>query len=175
MSLAARVENYLCQAHINYDVIHHRFTDSAYDSACAAHLTVSNVVKAVLLKQNQTGQYLIAAIPASNKLNIDWVNAELQGNFSLAEEHEIAAQFPDCVLGAIPGLAQAHKIDLIWDDQLERQRELYFEAGNHQELIHISPVEFKWLFKNHAHSVISLPAENYSQYHTDEMRGADSH
>ena len=171
MSLLPNLENYLCQAHIDYDVIRHGFTNNAYDSACAAHLPVSNVVKAIMLKRHLADEYVIAAIPAGNKLKIGWVNKELNRDFIIAEELDLAAQFPDCVLGAVPGLAQAYNMEVIWDDQLSEQSNLYFEAGNHEELIHLSRQQFAPIFNQYAHSVISLPAESYSLYHADVMRG----
>ena len=173
MSIAPRLYNYLNQAQVDYDVLAHGFTESAYDSACVSRLPSSNVVKAVLLKDrfgSSNPHYVIAAIPAGNKLKIPWVNQELQRDLVLAEEVELASLFPDCLLGAVPAMAQAYNIQLIWDDQLARQPELYFEGGNHEELIHIHGDQFPPLFDAYPHTVISLPAESYSIYHADEIR-----
>ncbi|MEE8056466.1 MAG: YbaK/EbsC family protein [Pseudomonadales bacterium] len=171
MTLSPRIESYLSQAHVDFDVIHHGFTENAYDSACAAHLPVSNVVKGVVLRERDQHHYVIAAIPASNKLKIPWINKELKRDFILAGEIELAAQFPDCVLGAVPAIGQAYDSDIIWDNQLAQQAELYIEAGSHEELIHIGKSQFTQLFQQYHHSTISLPAESYSLYHADEIRG----
>lgn len=171
MTLPATIGTFLQQARIDYQVISHNFTENAYDSACAAHLPTSNVIKAVLLKDHRASHYLLAIIPASNKLNLDWINAELEQNLLLADEMELAARFPDCAMGAVPAIGQAYNLELIWDDQLAQQPSLYFEAGNHLELVHISKADFKQLFKSCRHSVISLPAEHYSIYHSNPSSG----
>lgn len=158
MSISTHQKSYLDQAHVHYDVISHAVTTSALQSAQAARLPISNVVKAVILKDQKTGDYVIAAIPASNKLKISWVNSEINRKLEMADETELTQLFPDCLLGAVPGFGQAYQLDIIWDDQLQQQRNLYFEAGNHQELIHISKQQFIDLFASQPHSVISLPA-----------------
>jgi Ala-tRNA(Pro) deacylase len=161
MAIAPSIETYLSKVHVNYDLVMHAVTDSALHSAQAAHVPTSNVVKAILLKDQSDEGYVMAAIPASNKLRVAWVNVEIGRHLVLAGENELRTLFPDCVLGAIPGFGQAYNLDLIWDDQLEQQRELYFEAGNHQELIHISKKQFIKLFRDLPHSVISLPADSF--------------
>lgn len=171
MSLSPCIERYLHQTHVEFDIVQHRFTDNAYDTACSAHLPISNVVKAIVLRDQSHPHYVIAAIPASNKLKISWVNSELNRDLVLAEEIELASQFPDCALGAISAIGQAYNLDIIWDDQLSQQPNLYIEGGNHEELVHLKKQQFIELFKHYPHSVISLPAESYSIYHADEIRG----
>ncbi len=179
MSVSPCLEKYLHNEHVSYDVISHAFTDNAYDTACSARVPISNVVKAVVLKdrkptmQNRTQQssFVVAAIPASNRLKMSWVNQELERDLVLADEIELAACFADCALGAIPGVGQAFDMDMIWDDQLGQQPNLYFEAGDHEQLIHMDKKQFEQLFHTYPHGVISLPSESYSVYHADEIRG----
>lgn len=170
MSVAHCLENYLCQAHVEYDVVHHSFTNNAYDSACSAHVPISNMVKAVMLRERDCEQYVLATAPACNKLKLPWINKELHRDLILAEEQELSSRFPDCTLGAVPGFGQAYGLETIWDDQLAAQPNLYFEAGDHEDLIHIDKQQFSLLFGQLPHSVISLPVDNYSIYHADELR-----
>lgn len=171
MSIAHCLENYLSRKDVDYRVVSHGFTQSAYDSANAAHVPSRQVVKAILLKDTRSGQHVMALIPASNKLKLLWVNQEFQSDLMLAGESEIAARFPDCVLGAVPGFGQAYDVPLIWDEQLSEQDRLYFEAGSHKDLIEISRGDFKRLFEQHPHTVISLAHESYALFHADELRG----
>ena len=171
MSVAHYLEDYLSDAQVDYKVISHARTQTAFDSAHSAHIPTSNVVKAILLRERHSSRYLMALIPASNKLKLSWVNEALKKDLELAQEEEIASQFTDCELGAIPGFGQAYDISLIWDDELGRQPQLYFEAGSHEELIQIDNNEFGLLFEEYAHGVISLSYENYSALHADEIRG----
>ncbi len=171
MSVSSHLEKYLGQANANYDIVHHGFTNNAYDSACSARLPASDVVKAVLLKDQMDGKFVMAAIPASNKVNLTWVNRALNRFLAFASEDDIADQFPDCMPGAVPGMAQAYNLEMIWDNRLMERTDLYFEAGNHEELVHIQKDQFTQLFKHQPHDVISIPKVQYSFYHTDALRG----
>lgn len=170
MPVSARVENYLIQANVDYQVVHHNFSHNAQGSASAAHVPLSKVMKSVLLKETLSDRFVLAIIPARNKLKIPWVNNELNRNLAIADEIQLAFQFPDCILGAVPAIGQAYNMDIIWDEQLASQPDLYFEGGDHQELIHITKAQFSKLFQPHPHSLISLPSDSYSLYHADEIR-----
>jgi Ala-tRNA(Pro) deacylase len=171
MSVSHCLENYLCQAHVEYQVVPHRYTESAYDSARSAHVPTASVVKAIMLRDRRDHHFVMALIPSSHKLKTLWVMQELGSDLVLAKEGEFGGLFPDCVLGAIPGFGQAYNMHLIWDDELARQDQLYFEAGDHEGLIKIGQLVFRQLFEEHPHGVISMPYENYSLFHMDEVRG----
>ncbi len=171
MSIAHCLENYLGEAQVSYNLIAHGHTESAYDSARSAHIPTASVVKAVLLRNRGDGRYVLALLPAGNRLKLPWASRELEADLILAKEAELADVFPDCATGAIPGFGQAYDMDLIWDDELSAQAELFFEAGDHEELIKIDQAEFQSLFGPYPHAGISLHHESYAQYHADEIRG----
>ncbi len=170
MLVAPRIENYLNETHTNYDVVHHGFTNTAYDSACSAHLSSKSVVKAVILRDTDDGKYVVAVIPASHKLKLSWVDRELNRRMELAEEIDMPQLFDDCLLGAIPGFAQAYGIELIWDDRLSTQSNLYFESGSHQDLIRITNKQFTTLFKFYPHATISTEKTHFWGDHSDVER-----
>ena len=172
MSISPSVQTYLENAHISYDLVHHGFSQSTYDAACSAHVPISNVIKSLVLRDRKTGHYVIAMMPATHKLKLTWTNQSLGRDLILAQEHELQELMPDCMLGAIPALGQAYGLDVIWDSELKEQKELYFEGGDHEELIHITPEEFRMLFAEECEAIISVPTENYSMYHSDELRGS---
>jgi Ala-tRNA(Pro) deacylase len=168
MSMSHCLESYLRIADVEYDVVAHGPTQSAYDSARAAHLPAAEVVKSVLLKDKCSDRYVMALLPASHRLKLRWVNAVLGCELMLAAEPEIDKKFPDCASGAVPGFGQAYLLEMIWHEELGRCSELYFEAGSHEELIHIGHAEFEELFHPHAHGVIGLSSEIYSVLYADE-------
>ncbi len=171
MSISHCLQNYLGEAQVSYNTTLHGHTESAYDSACAAHVPTANVVKALLLRDRRGGRYVLALMPASNKLKLPWASRELAADLVLATEAELSDVFPDCEAGAIPGFGQAYDMDLLWDDELSDQAQLYFEGGDHEALVEIKQDEFQALFGAYPHAAISLPHENYAQYHADEIRG----
>ncbi len=170
MSIAHSLEDYLYYTQVNYYQITHEFTENAYDSALSAHVPIASVVKAVVLRNRCSDRFVMVLIPASNKLKLHWVNRALRRDLVLASEAEIASLFPDCLLGAVPGFGQAYDMELLWDDALANQAELFFEAGNHEDLIMIDQLEFSRLFEKHPHGVFSLSNVDYARLHADEVR-----
>jgi Ala-tRNA(Pro) deacylase len=171
MSIAHRLEDYLYYTQIHYQRVPHAFTETTYDSALSANLPLASVVKAVVLRDRCSDRFVMVLIPASNKLKLLWINRALRSDLVLAGEAEIASLFPDCVLGAVPGFGQAYDVELLWDETLAKQSELFFEAGNHEDLIEINQLEFKRLFEEHLHGVFSLSNEDNLILHADEIRG----
>ena len=172
MSVSPSVQHYLEDTEINFDVIKHGFSRSAYDTACAARIPAAKMIKTVVLRDLIDGHYILAMIPANHKLKLSWVNQVLGRNLVLAREMELSELFPDCRLGAIPALGQPYGLHMVWDNALHQQRDMYFEGGDHEALIHIRLKDFDQLYEQEKHDVISVPAEMYSLYHSDEMRSS---
>jgi Ala-tRNA(Pro) deacylase len=171
MGVANRLTNYLSVSQTPYRVVHHKLTQSASDSAHAAHLSTSSVVKSVLLRDRENGRYLVALTPACNRLELGWVHTREAPHPVLAREAELGEVFPDCAFGAVPGFGQAYHLDMVWDENLADQASLYFESGNHEDLIEIEGHHFHQLFDSFPHAHISVPYERYEAYHSVEFRG----
>jgi Ala-tRNA(Pro) deacylase len=172
MSVSPSVQHYLEDTQIDFSTVKHGFSETAYDTACAARISVATMIKTVVLRDRLDGHYVLAIIPANHKLKLSWVNNILGSNLILAREMELSELFPDCCLGAVPATGQPYGIKVVWDNALQLQRDLYFEAGDHEELIHLQQAQFDQLFEAQTHDVISVPVESYSLYHSDEMRSS---
>ena len=171
MSTAPRLSNFLNLSQTDYRIVKHRHTESAADSAHAAHVSTSRMAKSVLLRDRKDGHYLIALTPACNRVDLDWVRDSTTVDPVLAREAELTDVFPDCAMGAVPGFGQAYQLDVIWDDDLGEQPSVYFEAGDHEELIEIDRDEFHRLFDSFPHGMISAPSDAYLAYHSYEFWG----
>ena len=73
MSVANRLNNYLALSQTPYRLVPHHHTETAADSAHAAHIPSSRVVKSVLLRDRWNGRYLMALTPACNRVELDWI------------------------------------------------------------------------------------------------------
>ena len=160
MALSHSIENYLSVAHVRYQVVPHRFTETAFDAACSAHVSASSVVKAVVLRDRHTQDFAMALMPAANRLKLSWLPPRY-AHMQLAGEDEFVRMFPDCALGAVPGFGQAFHMDMVWDEELLERDTLYFEGGDHEALIRIDQYDFRDLFGRYDHAVISLPAPHH--------------
>jgi Ala-tRNA(Pro) deacylase len=109
-----QLESYLRDRGVKFPVIKHRRTETAAAEARAAHLPAEQTAKTVVLR-TQDG-YRFAVIPASERLDAHKASAALElgsHELRLATEQEMAADFPQYELGAIPpfGRTPAELID----------------------------------------------------------------
>ncbi len=143
MTIAGTIKAYLQRQGIHYDTVAHPHTTSSLLTAETAHIDPRRIAKGVVLKDDQG--YLLAVLPASRELDLHVLENQIGRRMTLAKEDELRGLFPDCQLGAVPALGPAYGLQTIVDESLATQPEIYFEAGNHEELIRVSEQEFEKL------------------------------
>jgi Ala-tRNA(Pro) deacylase len=143
MSIPASVHDYLDREGVHYEVIAHAATRDASHTAEAARVPGDHLAKSVVLEDDSG--YLMAIIPASHRLDLQAIGRELSRELVLASERALAALFADCEPGAVPPLGRAYGIDVVVDRNLTDTRDIYFEAGDHLSLIHVSGQDFRRL------------------------------
>ena len=142
MTIAPTLAKYLDQK-VLYDTIPHEATSSSMRTAEACHISGDSVAKGVLLRRN--GEYLLAVLPASHRIRLPELRSQLGDGIDLANENEIAQVFSDCARGAIPPVGECYGLEVIVDESIERQPEIYLEGGDHEVLIHMSGAQFATL------------------------------
>ena len=153
MSISASVKDYLDREDVRYEVIAHSPTKDSARTAQAAGVPGDQLAKAVVLEDDSG--YLMAVVPATHKLDMQALDRELNREFTLASEREVAELFKDCELGAIPPLGRAYGIDTVVEQSLGHTPHVYFEAGDHSSLIHVSGAAFRKLMADSPHRHIS--------------------
>jgi Ala-tRNA(Pro) deacylase len=58
----------------------------------------------------------------------------------MADETEINRLFGDCAHGAVPAVGKCYGLDIIVDDSIEAQPEIYMDAGDHETPLHMGHV-----------------------------------
>lgn len=154
MSIAPRLHQYLDQQHAHYDVIQHVPTNSALQTAIASHVPAEQIAKAVLLDTDEG--YLLAVLPANHRIILSDLADELGSRPNLVEETDLHRVFPDCAMGAIPALGASYNLPMIVDDSIDRQADVYLEAGDHKSLIHLTHEEFARLTEAARHGSFSM-------------------
>jgi Ala-tRNA(Pro) deacylase len=140
MAVATQLTKYLTTQGATYDVVEHQPTISAKEAAQQARIPSDQMLKAVLLRDKDG--YVLAILPASERLNLGRIRIFLHRRMRLATEKEIAKLFSDCAPGAIPAIGAAYNLDMLVDDTLTNRPEIYFEGGDHRSLIHMNGAEF---------------------------------
>jgi Ala-tRNA(Pro) deacylase len=161
MAIATTLKAYLDDHHVEYDVVNHIHSETALESAHSAHVPGHQVAKAVVLED--ANGYIVSVLPSTNRLDLEWVNESLGRKLEMAPENELRDLFDDCEFGAVPALSNAYGLDVIWDEQLTTASEIYIEAGDHENLIHMHGDDFFKLMEDVPHSIISAE-KDYSRW-----------
>ena len=140
MSIATSVQNCLIREGVPYGTILHEHTRDSLHTAQAAHIPGDRLAKCVMLADDRG--YLMAVIPATHKVDLGALHRQLNRNLGLATDRELLELFKDCEPGALPPLGLAYGIDMILDESLADLPDIFFEAGDHQVLVHTSGGDF---------------------------------
>jgi Ala-tRNA(Pro) deacylase len=139
MSIAPSLQRYLDQT-ITYEVIPHEPTVSSTRTAEVCQVSGDRLAKGIVLRRD--GGYLLAVLPASHRLHLQDLRTHIGDSVKLATEDEIAQLFSDCERGAIPAVGECYGLDVIVDDSIDAQPDVYIEGGDHATLIHMDHGEF---------------------------------
>lgn len=153
MSMAATVKTYLAEMQVDYELVAHRRTYSSRATAEAAHIAEDHIAKSVIVKDAQGLAMVI--IPSSNWLRLNTMQEETARSFQLATEEEVIAAFPDCKPGAVPAVGKAYGLETYLDEDLTTLANVYFEAGDHRHLVHVTGETFRTLLSGSRHGHFS--------------------
>ena len=153
MAIAPTVEDFLSRQGVAYDLVPHPHSGSSHETAEAAHVSEDHIAKAVIVKD--ADGYAMVVIPASQWLEVEHLRKELNREFHLASEEQLAALFRDCEAGAVPPLGPAYGVETFLDQALTSLANVYFEAGDHEHLVHTSGDDFRSLLSGVRHGYFS--------------------
>lgn len=156
MAISARLKWYLDSHHVRYDLVAHDHSSSSCESARAAGVPDRRVAKCVLLEDERG--YVLAVLAASRRIALGALEEQLHRKLELASETELAQLLPDCERGAVPPFGAAYNIPTVIDSSLLNAPEVYFEGGDHQDLVHMRGGEFLSLMTGARHAHFGRPA-----------------
>jgi Ala-tRNA(Pro) deacylase len=154
MSTANAIRRFLEDHHVRSETMPHAHTATALASARVAQVDAESMAKAVMVGDDQG--LLMAVVPASHYVEMRELRRQTGRPLHLVPEREFAGRFPDCELGAIPPFGEAYGMPMIWDDCLAEKSDIYFEAGDHESLMHLSARDFVDLVRSSSHGCISI-------------------
>jgi Ala-tRNA(Pro) deacylase len=141
MPYLTRVKELLDKNGVKYEQYKHRQAFTAQGVAQEQHVSGKLVAKVVVVKTG--GQYALAVLPAHCKVDLEKI-CEVTGSsdVALATEDEFARLFPDCELGAMPPFGNLYNLRTYVDTALERDEEIFFQAGTHVDTIKMKYADF---------------------------------
>lgn len=141
MSMPARLQECLQHHHSHYELLPHAHSHSSPETARLAGVPPESLAKSVVLGDTW-GHRLMVVIPASRQLDLGKVCALTQRRWHLVQESEFGRHFEGCEIGAIPAVGSAFGMDTLIDESLLEGPDVYFEAGDHEDLVHMSTEQY---------------------------------
>ena len=156
MKCRERLEAYLQENAVPYEIQHHPVAYTAQRVADSEHLPGKLLGKVVLVIADEKLAMLVLPAPA----RVDWTRvAEALGTeeVRLAHESEFARTFPDCEVGAMPPFGNLYGLPVYVDQSLAADEKVFFQAGAHDETFSLRYADFARLAKPNVARLASLP------------------
>src|SRR5438034_3963942 len=135
------VTRFLEQAGIDFDVLDHAHTESAADEASALGIGPEAVAKTLVLVAS--GGNVRAVLAASERIDLQKVAAMLGvggKKVHLAGEDNLAHDYPDFALGAVPPFGGREDRVLV-DKRIAARDSVVVEAGSHERSVRLKATD----------------------------------
>lgn len=141
MTMITQLQSSLTQHKSRYDVLTHAPSMTTREAARRAGVPPQQMAKPVILDDFQ-GHWLMAVVPATRQLDLQKVHKLTKRNWRLAHEGDFSKRFGGCAIGAIPAVGNLFGLETLIDQSLTEQSDIYFEAGDHNDLVHMSGKQY---------------------------------
>jgi len=146
MTCNERLEAYLREQQVPYEVQHHRTTYTTHDTAVTEHIPDALMAKVVIVVAAERLAMLVLLAAAT--VDVARASAVLGGKaVRLAHEWEFRDAFPDCEVGAMPPFGNLYGLPVYVDRALAANETIVFAAGTHTDTIRMAYADFARLVK----------------------------
>ena len=146
MSCKDRLEQYLRDNGVPYQVQHHARVFTAQEVAAVEHIPGDQLAKVVMAVADD--KPVMLALPAPYRVDTSKA-AEVVGarQLRLADEREFDSRFPDCEVGAMPPFGNLYELPVVVDQQLAEDEYIVFPVGTHTETMRLRYDDFARLVR----------------------------
>jgi Ala-tRNA(Pro) deacylase len=147
-TMAGELTTVLDKAGVGYELLPHAHTERAADEAAALGVEPAEVGKTLVL--TTPGGYVRVVLPASERLDFGKVGDFLgvgKKRIHLSPEDDLARDYPEFELGAVPPLGGGRGDRVVIDTRLAERESIVVEAGSHDESVRLPTAELIRLAK----------------------------
>ena len=137
----ADVTGFLEEAGVDFDVLEHAHTERAADEAAALGIGPEEVAKTLVLVAASGN--VRAVLAATERIDVRKVAAVLGvggKKVHLASEDDLARDYPDFELGAVPPFG-GREDQVVVDERLAGRDSIVLEAGTHERSVRLRTAE----------------------------------
>ncbi len=141
-----RLQDFLNQSGVRFQVLTHPNAYTVAAIGAVTHIPRKEFAKIVMVRVD--GHLCMAVIPGSRHLDVGALKSALGAKSAmLVSEHDFESTFPDCELGAMPPFGVLYNLPVYVDEHLREDKNIFFNAGSHRELVKITYRDFERLQK----------------------------
>jgi len=144
MKCRERLEVYLREHQVPYQLQHHTQAFSAQKIAASEHIPGKMVAKTVIVRADD---HMIALVlPSTYLVDLKKIQAALGAReIRLAHEAEFVATFPDCEVGTMPPFGNLYGIPVYVEKRLSEEETMVFPVGTYTETMSLNYADFERL------------------------------
>jgi Ala-tRNA(Pro) deacylase len=146
MAISVTLKDFLDQQQVAFELIPHPHTGSSMETVQQARVPGNRLAKAVIIKEDDN--YSMVIVPSVEHVDLALLRQNFGHGVELATESELRELFPDCAIDALPPIGAAWGLDTYLDECLLDEPEVFFEAGDHEDLVRMSGDQFQQLLGN---------------------------
>ena len=144
MKCRERLEQYLRENGVGFEVMTHSQAFTMQEVAPALHVPGKQVAKVVIVRADEEMAMLV--LPAPYRLNTAKARTLLGvKGVRLAKEKEFTDLFPDCATGAMPPFGNLYDVPVYVDQSLAEESDIVFRIGTHRETMKVAYDDFSRL------------------------------
>ncbi len=141
MSCKEKLESYLREQKVPFQLQHHAVAYTAQEIAALEHVPGKLLVKVVMVLAD--GELAMLALPAPSRVDLKKAAAAFGVDVArLAEEGEFVSKFPDCEVGAMPPFGNLYDLPVCVDRALAQDETIVFNAGTHTDTMSLKYADF---------------------------------
>ncbi len=141
MQCKDRLESYLRDNQVPFQVQHHARAYTAQEIAASEHISGKLLAKVVIAKADD--KLIMLALPASHRVHESTLTMVLGANDARpAHEDEFRDAFPDCEVGAMPPFGNLYGVPVVVDRSLAEDETIVVQAGTHTDTLSLKYADF---------------------------------
>jgi Ala-tRNA(Pro) deacylase len=139
-----RLEAYLREKQVPFEVRHHPRAITAQEVAASEHVPGKMLAKTVMILAD--GKMVMLALPAPYQVDMEKAGPVLSAQeVRLAQEEEFEGSFPDCEVGAMPPFGNLYDLPVYVEETLAQDETIVFRAGTHTDTMSVTYADFERL------------------------------
>jgi Ala-tRNA(Pro) deacylase len=144
MECRDRLEQYLRENGVPFEVQHHPRAITAQEVAATEHVPGKMLAKVVMVLVD--GEMVMLSLPAPYQVDLEKVGKVLGAEVArLADEEEFEGAFPDCEVGAMPPFGNLYGMPIYVEEALAEDETIFFRAGTHTDTMSVRYADYEQL------------------------------